>query len=473
LPLLGIGTTPTKVEVQDGPVAMSHDRKRVAFIRYDRPNQTDLLMTANADGSGEQVIRTRKWPQRFGWGFLWKPEWAAGDRTLLLPVIATDLASKEGVAINYTVGIYETDLDTGAERTIPLSAQKFDELGQVTLHPSGDSVIMPAKAFGASFLQIWQLSRDASPRTITNDLSDYRELSLQADGSAFVTVQTQTLSKLWLLRKGETKPTALTSGTSRYFDLNATPDDKVLYASDASGIADIYEIAPAGGDARQLTTGGRRNYAPVVSPENRYLVFHSNRTGVFQLWRTDRDGGGAKQLTFGNSESTWPTFSPDGRWIVYQHFEPGQPYALWRVPVDGGTPEKLTEGIAIRPTISPDGKLIACWYNDGKQDSRWLLKVINFEGGAVFNVFDVAQTVYVQWDTPLRWSPDGRSLTYVDHRGGIDNLWSHPIAGGAPKQLTNFEDSRIFSFAWLKDGSLVTSRGVITSDVVLIKDANR
>ena len=44
-------------------------------------------------------------------------------------------------------------------------------------------------------------------------------------------------------------------------------------------------------------------------------------------------------------------------------------------------------------------------------------------------------------------------------------------AAVAPKQLTNFDEGKIFAFGWLKDGGLVTSRGVITSDVVLIKDA--
>jgi Tol biopolymer transport system component len=123
--------------------------------------------------------------------------------------------------------------------------------------------------------------------------------------------------------------------------------------------------------------------------------------------------------------------------------------------------------------VSPDGKLIACWYNDEKQSSRWRLKVVQFEGGTTFNIFDVAETVQVQWDTPLRWSSDGRYLTYIDHAGGVDNIWGQPIAGGTPKQLTYFDESRIFSFDWAKDGSLVTSRGVITSDVVLIKDAGK
>jgi Tol biopolymer transport system component len=90
-----------------------------------------------------------------------------------------------------------------------------------------------------------------------------------------------------------------------------------------------------------------------------------------------------------------------------------------------------------------------------------------------FNVFDVAPTVQVQWDTPLHWSLDGRYLVYVDHSGGIDNLWGQPLDGGAPKQLTKFDEGKIFAFGWLKDGSVVASRGVLASDVVLINDAAR
>ncbi|HEY0766144.1 MAG TPA: protein kinase [Pyrinomonadaceae bacterium] len=473
LPVLGIGAAATQIELPDGLPALSHDRKRIAFIRFDRQAHTDSLIVANADGSSQQVLATRKWPQRLGWDPLSRPEWAGNDQMLVLPIVSFDPSYADDASTNYSVTLFEKDLVSGAEHTVPLSPQKFDELGRVTVQPDGNGVIMLGKAHGAAFVQIWQLFRDGSQRTLTSDLSDYRELSLRADGSALVTVQTQTLSRLWMLRKNETKPTPIGSGTSRYYDLSIAPDNKILYASDASGIADIFEIAATGGDERPLTSAGGRNYAPVVSPDNRYLVFHSNRTGVFQVWRTDRDGGRPKQLTFEATESTWPNFSPDGKWVLFQHADPHNPFTLWRVPVDGGTPERITEGLSIRPAVSPDGKLVAFWHNDEKQTSRWRLKVVQLEGGATFNIFDVAPTVQVQWDTPLRWSPDGHYLTYVDHAGGIDNIWGQPIEGGAPKQLTNLDDSRIFSFDWAKDGSLVTSRGVITSDVVLIKDAGR
>jgi Tol biopolymer transport system component len=391
-----------------------------------------------------------------------------------LPTVNSAPSSSNGISSNYTVAIFEKNLVSGAEQTIPLNLQEFDDVARVTVLPDGNGIIMLAKAYGASFVQIWQLFRDGSIRSLTNDLSDYRELSLDADASSFVTVQAQVVAKVWMLPKGETKPVAITSGTSRYYDLFAAPDTKIVYASDASGSADIFEIASVGGsEARQLTSEGRRNYAPAVSPDNRYLAFHSNRAGVFQIWRTERDGTLPKQLTFGSSESTWPSFSPDGKWIVFQHFEPGEPFSIWRVPVEGGTPQRITEGVSIRPTISPDGKLLAFWYNDQQGNSSWKLKVVQFEGGATFNVFDVPPPVEVNWDSPLHWSSDGRYLTYVDHRGGFDNIWGQRIEGGEPRQLTHFEEGKILSFDWMKDGSLVASRGVIMSDVLLISDATQ
>jgi Tol biopolymer transport system component len=71
----------------------------------------------------------------------------------------------------------------------------------------------------------------------------------------------------------------------------------------------------------------------------------------------------------------------------------------------------------------------------------------------------------------LHWTSDSRSLTFVDRRGGVDNIWAQSIDGGPARQVTKFVDSEIFAFDWSKDGALAASRGVITSDVVLITEA--
>lgn len=466
IPVLAMGVTPIKVDPKDGPTRRSHDGKRIAFLRHDREKQSDMLIVAKADGSEEEILITRKWPERFAWDWSTTPAWTEGDQELALPLINSD-------SNGFYISIYRLNLADRSERTVPLAAQRFEQPNLVTLFPDGTGVIMSAKAQGASFEQVWYLGVDGSSRAVTNDLSDYRTVILTADARAFVTVQTQTLSNIWVAPKGDSaRASQITSGLGRYFDLNWAPDGKIVYASDASGSADLYEMSANGSNVRQLTSGVKRNYAPVVSPDNRFIAFHSNRSGIFQIWRMDRDGSNAVQLTSGNSESNWPQFSSDGKFVFYQHFESGVSGTLWKVPVEGGPAVKLVEGFTVRPAASPDGKWLGFWLNDGQPNSRWRLGVLSLENGKI-KTFEVAPTVQVQWDTNLRWSPDSRALAYLDHKGGIDNIWTQSIDGGAPRQLTNFHDLSIFTFGWSADGNLAASRGVITRDVVLITDASR
>jgi serine/threonine protein kinase/Tol biopolymer transport system component len=467
VPVLGTGAPPVKVNPEEGPSRLSHDGKRIAFLRHSRANETDTLNVANADGSDEQALVTRKWPDRFAWDWATAPAWTNDDQNLDLPLVNSD-------ARGFYLTIYELHLANRAEKVIPLAPQRFEQPDHVSLLSDATAVVLSSRAQGASFAQIWYLGRDGSARPLTNDLSDYRDVILTADSKSLVTTQTQTLANIWVGPKGETAhATQITAGLGRYFDLSWAPDGKIIYASDASGSADIYEIGANGSEVRQLTSGMKRNYAPAVSPDNRFIVFHSNRSGIFQIWRMDRDGSNPVQLTFGNSESHWPRFTGDGKSVIYQHFEPGVSATLWRVPMEGGTSIKITEGDAVRPAVSPDGKWLAFWQTVDRPNSPWRLALFSLESGKQVRTFDLAPTVQISWDTVLRWSGDGSSLTYLDNRGGVDNVWAQPIDGGPAKQLTTFTDSKIFSFDWSRNGNLTASRGVITSDVVLISDAGQ
>ncbi len=464
VPVLGTGAPPVKVNPEEGPISLSHDRKRIAFVRHSRSNQTDTLIVANADGSNEQTMATRKWPDRFAWDWSSSPAWTNDDQKLDVPLVNSGTNG-------FFITIYEISLVDRTEKIIKISPQMFEQPNSVHLLSDASAVLLAGRAQGASFEQIWYLGRDGSAHTITNDLSDYRAVMLTADSKSLVTTQTQTLGNIWVAPKGETaNPTQITSGLGRYFDLSWAPDGKMVYASDASGSADIYEINGSGA-VRQLTSGVKRNYAPSVSPDNRFIVFHSNRSGIFQIWRMDREGSNPVQLTTGNSESNWPAFSADGKWVFYQHFEAGTAGSMWRVPVQGGTPVKVVDGFAVRPAVSPDGKWLGYWQNDGQPNSAWKLAIVSLESDREVKTFTVAPTVQIGWDALLRWSADSQSLTFVDNRGGRENIWSQPIDGSAAKPLTDFKDRDIFSFDWSRDGTLVASKGVITSDVVLIKDA--
>jgi Tol biopolymer transport system component len=165
------------------------------------------------------------------------------------------------------------------------------------------------------------------------------------------------------------------------------------------------------------------------------------------------------QLTKGSGEEA-PSFSPDSKWVVYTALNHGKPIVL-KVPVEGGEPVPLTEQPAQRPLVSPDGKYIACVY-DGK------VAIIPFDGGKPIQTFDKIPLVYPQI---IRWMPDSRALCYLNVQGGVTNIWSQPIDGTTPRQVTNFKEDLIFRYAWSQDGgTLACERGTQISDIIMVSD---
>jgi serine/threonine protein kinase/Tol biopolymer transport system component len=463
IPVLATGAPPTRLDLYTGPPSLSHDGKKVAFVRFDIAGSADILMMADADGSNEQVLATRKWPERFSWNWNAAPAWSTdGQRITTVMVNPT--------STNFYLQLFDLRLSDRSESLVTLTGQRFELLDDLALVTDGSSIFTTAKAQGASFFQLWHLTRDGSARQITNDLSDYLALSLKSDASSLVTIQRQILSDVWTSPANDVaRATPITSGFGRYFDIRWTPDGGVIYASDASGSAKIYEMGADGSQPRILSEAGR-NYGPAISPDGRYIAFHSNRTGNFQIWRANRDGTNPVQLTNTETECHWPQFSADGKSIVFEHFKPDQKGSLWLVSVDGGTPRKLTDGVALRPVISPDGKWIACWWTEQNQNVHPRLAIFPFEGGAPVKTFAVASTVPISWEASLHWTSDGKNITYVDQRGGASNLWNQSVDGQPAKQITDFKEGRIFAFDWARDGRLVISRGLTTNDVVLMTE---
>jgi Tol biopolymer transport system component len=219
-----------------------------------------------------------------------------------------------------------------------------------------------------------------------------------------------------------------------------------------------------GSDQRQLTHEGS-NYRPAVSASGRYIVFHSGRAGRANIWRMDLDGGNLKQLTNGKT-NLFPDVSPDGHWVVYASMNSGK-LTLWKVSIDGGDPVQLTGIVTNMPAISPDGKHVASFYWDENVNDSHGVMILPFAGGQPakrFNILADSINGFV-----LRWSPDGRALLHL--REDLLNVWSQPVDGGKPSQLTKFQGDQIFNFAWSHDGKwLAVARGRVAEDVVLISD---
>jgi serine/threonine protein kinase len=449
-----LGGTSKKLLENVTRISFSPDGKRFAFERRYVREGEDAVMMVNADGSGVQKLATRKPPDYFLPGVAWSPD----GQTIACPIGGFTGGHYRSVAV--------IQVSDGSQR--PLTSHRWTDVQRLAWLSDGSGVITTANEQQGDQYQIWRISYpDGEAQTLTNDLSDYRYLSLTADSSALVAVLYDTSSNIWVAAHGEwNNARQLTSSKSNGgFGSTWTPDGKIIYDSRAGGNPDIWIVDADARNQKQLTDDVYTERSPCISPDGRHVVFDSSRSGTLQIWRIDIDGNKPKQLTAGAGFN--PHCSPDGKWVVYTTFGPGG-FSIWKVPLDGGEPVPVINRYALTPSVSPDSKLIACYYADEKTRGT-KIALFPFEGGEPLKLFDFSQPA--GGAPPVRWLPDGRALAYVSTLGGVSNIWLQPVDGGAPTQLTDFKTDLIFSFDLSRDGKqLALSRGTENRDVILINN---
>lgn len=140
-----------------------------------------------------------------------------------------------------------------------------------------------------------------------------------------------------------------------------TPDgQRLLFASTATGEAQIYSATVKGADRRQVTHSSKLDLSPKVNPKTGTdVVFISDRSGKQQLWRMNIDGSDTEMLTNGEGEVANPSWSPDGRFIAFawtQGYEIGG-FNIFVMDVGKRVPNQLTKdsGVNENPWWAPDG----------------------------------------------------------------------------------------------------------------------
>jgi len=114
-------------------------------------------------------------------------------------------------------------------------------------------------------------------------------------------------------------------------DVLPSPDGKLVAYTQSHAIIEtekseidtqIYLAAADGSHRTQLTRGEKSAAAPEFSPDSRYVYFSSERAGKPNLWRIPVDGGEAEMLTDWKGEIGAFHVSPDGKWIAFAGMEP-------------------------------------------------------------------------------------------------------------------------------------------------------
>jgi len=207
--------------------------------------------------------------------------------------------------------------------------------------------------------------------------------------------------------------------------------DRVLYTSYETGFPRIYVLDVASVGRRALDTqDGTMSFAPRFAPDGRTVVYSLTRGGNTDLYRMTVDGGTPERLTSAPSIETAPSFSPDGRQIVFESDRSGTPQ-LYVMPSTGGEARRISQGNGRygTPVWSPRGDLIAF---TKQSKGRFHIGVMRTDGSE-----ERLLTASFLDEGPT-WAPNGRTIMFTRETQGAQgraSLYTVDITGRILRQV--------------------------------------
>jgi serine/threonine protein kinase len=450
-----LGGSPERIIHDIGTnISFSPDRARIVFIRYKRNEGEGDLMIANADGSGEKLLSKQTTRLR-------QPAWSPDGKSIAAAEFLADESALSALDL--------FDSSTGQKQVI----KKTDmDLDSAVWLPDQSGILVVASGRDSNFnrSQIGIISYPQGVyRPVTNDTNSYPTISLSADGKTLATVQSQYVGTIQTApydAKGAGKPVTISSRPPTIW-FGWTPDGKLL-AEQENG---VFQMNADGSNRAPLVHDDFPSFNPISCDHGRYVIFGSAFRGggsAMNIWRMDAAGGNLKQLTTGTDDMP-AMCSPDGKWLVYAGFDNGK-FIAKKVPVDGGTPEKLSDALLSCGcvNVSPDGKNLA-FQTQPVTGGAVVIKILDFQ---------TLQPVKTIERDPraggeIRYTSDGKTIGYPVREKGLYALWVSPVDGTPGHRVTEFESDHISDFHWSADGkTLGLLRTHEDSDVVLLRQTS-
>jgi Tol biopolymer transport system component len=221
----------------------------------------------------------------------------------------------------------------------------------------------------------------------------------------------------------------------------------------AGGQRDIVTIPAAGGAHVLVTNDAAVDWAPVWSPDGRFLYFASDRGGSMGIWRVGIDEASGRTTSAPEPVAAGvdvsmdlPHFSSDGSFLVFRSMiESVNPAAIAFDPVTerGGDVRLLQHRTGnLMPTdASPDGKWIALNNLFERQQDIFIMRSDGTDLSRLTD--DLAR----DW-LPM-FTPDSSAVTFYSNKNGRYDSWSIRLDGSNRFVLTAFagEDTRNPIFA--------------------------
>lgn len=434
VPSLG-GTPQQRVFDVDSRVSFSPDGRQIVFWRGYTPKQENRLMVVDLASGHERQLATVPNIEYPGGGPVWSPD---GKR--IAAALLEALGRPRSVVACF-------DAASGQRRdVITLPFGQIRDLAWLK-----DGAALAATAWASLSSNDSQVLLIAYPsgrvQHVTNDLSEYRSVSVSADAAALAAVRLTRLENVWIAdpRGGAARQiTNITNYEYSPFGIAAVDSGTIVYSAAQGQGVQLWAQGVSGGPARPLTPDATLSFN-AASGGGRILFDRIETEGI-HVWTVNPDGTGLRALTSGTGEQTGGV-SPDGRYAGIRRYDsPGAPRVL---DLTSGRERELARGITGSAGVSPDGRRVLASHDERGEDGlihvEWLAYPLA-GGGPSDSLLQPGHS------RRLVWSPDSRGILYIDAADPRGNVYRLDFGASAPVQLTHFTDGAVLQVAPAPDG---------------------
>jgi serine/threonine protein kinase len=437
------------------PVSFSPDGKQIVFAHSDVGDKKPQLVVAGSDGANRHVIAERDAMTANGSA----PSWSGDGGLIAVPQYELTKAGLSNVLVFTPQGAQVKSF------SFPFLVDGIAWL------PDASGMFLQCRSRETNFRsQIKFQPYPSGPlQNVTNDLNEYRNITVTADGKALVTVQEQASSAIFVGSAPEKwpseiklNPAAVSSGQTDGGWLRWSNDGRLLFTDNDFH---AFSMNPDGSARVRVPDHDTNATYPISCGPGAFIV-GLLRDNMLNLFRYSQNSGEMKQLTF-ERDAEQPVCTKDGKTVYYDDNFEGP--ALKRVSTSGGKPQVVASNSPNGESLSPDEQRIAFFqFSISAGQHKVQLVIQNVDGS---NQIFLPSTGVAHFPV---WTPDGRALILSKTTGAGSNLFYQPLDGSKPTQITHFdtEPLRISDYSFSPDGKQVAiTRGRVNdSDLVMFSN---
>lgn len=379
-------TAPPATYPGDLDPAFSPDSRLLAFVRTAIDGRQDVGLVDVAGGEIRRLARE----QRGVTGL----DWTADGREVVYA------ANRDGIA-----GLWRVSASGGAPRWIALGADG-GEVAQPSVARDGRGLVFARTRVRSRVAAV--ALPDGAVRPLFRSTREDSEPDISPDGRRVAFVSTRSGSQeVWVAGSDGLDAHRVTDfGGARVATPRWDPAGRrVALSARADGDADLFVVEPDG-TVRALTDTASDEVAPTWSRDGLWVLFASNRTGMWQIYRMPAEGGAATVITRYGGVAAAET--PDGGLLVVRPERRG----LWRLTLgEEGLPVDV-RAARLRVRLAP-----ADWANWTVRGGAVYALERRYDGAAVIVRLDlqtglrdpVALVADVPERSGLSLAPDGRT----------------------------------------------------------------